>query len=334
MAAAAPARKEQTGPTGLEKAAIFVMYLDREAAKTLLANLKDDELAKVGGAIAEMDTAGEDLVESVVREFVSELGQVSVLPTSGRAFARDVLPGLVEESRRGRVLEVVKRSSADDFEAFIRARPARAIATVLADEHPQVRAIALLRMGPENAARVLNCFPAEEHPDLTIRMAKAETVAPELADDIEASLRRALPDIRETMPIGGIDLTARILGKMPRAQNDIVLGGVRLVEETLADDLNRRMVVFDDLIRLDNRAMQTLIRSVDRRDLVAALHGSNESMRARVLANLSTRAAEELEEELSLGGPVSKSRSRESQERVVAVARQLADAGTIEMGEV
>lgn len=333
---AAPARKEQpaSGPTGLQKAAIFVMYLDHEAARTLLTHLKDDDIAALGATIAEMDTTNEDVVEAVMRDFVGDLGQVSVLPTSGRAFARDVLPGLVEEGRRGRVLEVVKRSSADDFEAFIRARPARAVATVLADEHPQVRAVALLRMGAENAARVLACFPAEDHPDLTIRMAKAETVAQELADDIEASLRRALPDIRETMPLGGIDSTARILGKMPRAQNDIVLGGVRLVEETLADDLNRRMVVFDDLIRLDNRAMQTLIRSVDRRDLVAALHASNASMRTRVLSNLSTRAAEELEEELSLGGPVSKARSRESQERVVAVARQLADAGTIEMGEV
>ncbi len=314
--------------TGAQKAAILVMYIERDAARAVLRSLSDEEVKRVGVAIAGMREVPDDIVEAVVAEFIDQLRHVSLIPAVGPDFARNVLPGLVDEERRQRVAIAVRRH-ADDFEQFIKTRPATAIAAILAEEHPQVRAVALLRMGPENAARVLACYSQEDQSDLTIRMTRAERVAGELADDVEVAIRRALLDIEDPLPLGGVENTARILGRMPRERNTAVLDQVREREEDLADDLARRMVSFEDLERLDARAIQALLRVVERPDLVLALKGAVQSIRDRFLSNLSTRAAADLREEIEMGGPARRSLVREAQDRIVAGARKLAEEGVI-----
>lgn len=321
--------------TGIQKAAILVMYLDRDAARALLRNLSDDEVKRIGVAIAGLKKVEEGTIEAVVGDFVDQLKRVAVLPTTGPDFARNVLPGLVGEERRERVATAVRRRTDSDFEVFVRGCPANAVAAVLAEEHPQVRAVALLRMGAENAARVLACFPEEEQSDLTIRMTRAEKVSADLAEDVEAALRAALADIEDPLPLGGVESTARILGRMTREKNATVLGNVRATAEDLADDLQRRMVSFEDLERLDNRAIQAVLRVVERADLVVALKGAEPALRERFLANLSSRAAQDLLEEIEIGGKARRSAVREAQERIVAAARQLAEEGAIflDLGE-
>lgn len=320
--------------SGVQKSAILVMYLERDAARAMLRHLSDEEVKRVGVAIAGMREIPEDVIEGVVQEFVDQLRHVTVLPATGPDFVRNVLPDLVDEDRRERVTHAARRE-ADDFEAFIRSRPAAAIAAVLADEHPQVRAVALLRMGAENAARVLPCYPEPVQSDLTIRMTRAERVAGEFADDVEYALRRALEDIEDPMPLGGVESTARILGRMPRDANANLLDQVRIREEDLADDLARLMVSFEDLERLDPRGVQAVLRVVERSDLVLALKGAAESLRERFLSNLSTRAAADIREEIEILGVARRSLVKEAQERIVAAARKLAEEGVIylDLGE-
>lgn len=321
--------------SGVQKAAILVMYLDRDAARALLRNLSDDEVKRVGVAISQLRKIDEAIIEQVVSDFVDQLRNVCVLPTTGPDFARKVLPGLVDEDRRERVATAMRHRVDNDFERFIRGCPAHAVASVLAEEHPQVRAVALLRMGTENAARVLSCLPEEDQSDLTIRMTQAERVSGELAEDVELALRAALADMEDPLPLGGVETTARILGRMSKEKNATVLGNVRATKEELADDLQRRMVSFEDLERLDNRAIQAVLRVVERPDLVLALKGAEPSLRERFLANLSSRAAQDLVEEIEIGGRVRRSLVKEAQDRVVAAARQLAEEGAIflDLGE-
>ena len=328
---AAPRLVSNPELTQIQKAAVFVMYLEREAARALLRNLTDEEVKLIGAAINGLGEVDESLVESVVGDFVDELSAVSILPSTGPDFARNVLPDLLDDERRPRIAAAMRRQGANTFEAFIHARPPNAVASVLCDEHPQVRAVALLRMGPENAARVLACFTEDQRSDVTIRMARAERVDAEMVDDVESALRRALGHLDEPAQMGGVENTARILGRMSRDDNSALLGRVRLVEEDLAEDLQRRMVVFEDLIRLEGRAIQTLLRGLDRPDLVLALKGASNELREQFLANLSTRASADLVEEIELSGRVRKSQIREAQDRVVAVARRLADEGAIDL---
>ncbi len=320
--------------SGVQKSAILVMYLERDAARSMLRHLSDEEVKQVGVAIAGMREIPEDVIEGVVSEFVEQLRHVTVLPATGPDFVRNVLPQLVDEGRRERVTHAARRE-ADDLEAFVRSRPAAAIAAILADEHPQVRAVALLRMGADNAARVLSCFPDEIQSDLTIRMTRAERVAGEFADDVEFALRRALEDIEDPLPLGGVENAARILGRMSRDKNSVLLDQIRVREEDLADDLARRMVSFEDLERLDPRAVQAVLRVVERNDLVLALKGAHETLRERFLQNLSTRAAADIREEIEILGVARRALVREAQERIVAAARKLAEEGVIylDLGE-
>ncbi len=315
--------------SGLEKAAILIMYLQRDTARMVLRKLKDDEVKRLGMAIAAVQQVPDEVIEGVVKDFILSLQSVSLVPYTGRDFAQSVLPELVDEERRHVVAGAIRRRVGSDFEDFIKSRSAGAIAAVLREEHPQVQAVALLRMGPENASRVLGVLDAEAQYDLTKRMAGAERVSGELADDVEDAIRRALEDQDDPLLIGGAQTTARILGRLPRETNQLVLERLRDEGNELADKLQRLMVVFDDLINLDDRAIQQVLKVVERGHLVMALKGAPPELKGRFLKNLSSRAAADLQDEMDVLGNPRKSQMRTAQESVTAAAQRLHDEGVI-----
>lgn len=331
-AAAAAAAAESERPedlTGLQKAAILVMYLDREVAKTVLRQLTNEEVKQLGLAISTVQLVPESTIEAIVAEFVGALQEVNLLPVSGMEFAREVLPGLVDDLRRDVIAGAIRRRVGSDFEDFVKSRSAVAVAGVLAEEHPQVRAVALLRMGPENAARVMGVMDEDTQFDLTMRMAKAERVSGELADDVERSVRRALEDQDDSLDMGGAQTTARILGRLPRERNTIVLARMRAESADLAQAIQQLMVTFEDLDALDDRGIQALLRTVDRNDLVIALKAAKPQLRDRFLKNLSSRAAADLTEEMEILGNPRKSEIKRAQEAITSLAQRLSDEGVI-----
>lgn len=332
MNAVAAPRVDTTPLSGPEKAAILLMYLDHQVARELLGNLGDGEVKQLGLALASIQHVDSEVIERVVGDFVAGLSQVATMPYSGRDYAKKVLPTLVEETRRDLVVGAINRRIATDFEDFIRGRTPLAVAAVLAEEHPQVRAVALLRMGPENAARVIAAFDEDAQVDLTVRMARAERVSGDLADDVEAAVRRALEDQDDSLPIGGAEVAARVLGKLPRERNTAVLTRLRDNGNVLADQLQKLMVVFEDLGSLDDRGIQALLRVVQRGDLVLALKGASVLVRDRFLKNLSTRAAQDLREEMEVGGTPRRASVRAAQEAITGAAQRLADEGAIVLG--
>jgi len=330
-AEAAP-RADATKLGGIDKAAILVMYLERETARELLRKLSDDDVKKLGTAIASVQHIPNEVIESVIGDFITSLQSVSLLPFTGRDFAHTVLPQIVDEGRRRMVAGAIRRRAGGDFEDFIKSRSTAAIAAVLHEEHPQVQAVALLRMGSENASRVLGALSEESQYDLTIRMARAERVSGALADDVEDSVRRALEDQDEPLSIGGAQTTARILGRLSREKNQGVLMRLRNEGNDLAERLQRLMVVFEDLVCLDDRAIQALLRVVERSDLVVALKGASPQLQALFLKNLSTRAAADLQDEMDVLGTQRKLQIRTAQENVTAAAQRLRDDGVLFLG--
>ena len=320
---------EQAMLSGIEKSAILIMYLDREVARQLLRKMSDEEVKRIGIAISAVQQVEDVVIEQVVADFVSTLREVNILPFSGRDFANKVLPGLVDEERREAVSGAIRRRVGSEFEEFVRGRSPVAVATVLAEEHPQVRAIALLRMGPDNAAKVLATFDEEAQFDVTMRMARAERVSGELADEVERTVRRTLEDQDDPLPIGGTQVTARILSRLSKEANASMLTRMRDESADLAETVQRLMVTFDDLDCLDDRAIQALLRSVDRTDLVLALKGATVKMRDRFLKNLSTRASADLVEEIELLGSARRSAIKRAQENVTTTAQRLHQEGTI-----
>jgi len=325
MALASP----DTQLTGIDRAAILIMALDRAVARQLLQQMDTDEIRRVALAMAEIDKVEAGVLEKVVADFIRELYEVSLMPHSGGEFVKNVLPDLLDEQRRKEVLPSIQRRVNRDFEAFIAARPATAVSALLRDEHPQTQAVALSLMGTENAARVLKLLDPEEQGDLTLRMARLNRVPGDLADEITSSLRQALLSSSDYLQLGGVDRTARVLGRLNREENSRLLEQVAIEDDRLADNLRRRMVVFEDLSVVDNRGLQTLLKHIEREDLILALKGTTADVAERFLTNMSSRAAEEIQEEIEILPRVPRSRVREAQEQIVTIAMELEQQGLL-----
>ena len=315
--------------SGIERAAILVMYLERSLAKALLDLMNDEEVRKVGMAMASIDRVEAPDIERIVGDFVRELYEVSLMPRTGPEFVNKVLPDLLEDERRETILPILKRRVNTEFADFISNRPAEAVAAIMADEHPQTQAVALSLMGPDNAAKVMRLMPEEDRGEVTVRMARLKRIPGELIDDVTTAITTALGRDDDFLDVGGVDRTARMLGRLAKVENDRILEVVADEDNPLAERLRRRMVLFSDLMALTNRGIQTLLKQVDRDDLILALKGGTPTETDRFLDNVSSRAAEDIREEMEIMGPVPKSRIRGAQERIVATALKLAEEGAI-----
>jgi len=315
--------------TGVERAAILVMYLERGLAKHLLDHMSDEEVRKVGMAMASIDRVDAPDIERIVGDFVRELYEVSLMPRTGPEFVNKVLPELLEDERRETILPILKRRVNTEFADFISHRPPEAVAAIMADEHPQTQAVAMALMGPDNAAKVMRLMPEEDKGEVTVRMARLKRIPGELIDDVTTAITAALGRDDDFMEVGGVDRTARMLGRLAKTENDRILEVVADEDNPLAERLRRRMVLFSDLMALTNRGIQTLLKQVDRDDLILALKGGTPTEVDRFLENVSSRAAEDIREEMEIMGPVPKSRIRGAQERIVATALKLAEEGAI-----
>ncbi len=315
--------------SGSQRAAILVMYLDREVARSLLRQLDDDDVRAVGLAMGSIENVDPAVIEAVIGDFVRDLHEVSMMPQSGPDFVSKVLPELLDDERRVELLPIINRRVNKEFEQFISMRPPASVAAMLRDEHPQTQAVALCLMGHENAAAVLKHLPEESKTAITVRMARLKRIPGELADDVIEALRSALGKQDDHLELGGVDRTARILGRMSRNDNGAILEGVSDEDPDLADSLRRRMIVFEDLIQLTNMAIQVVLKQVDRDDMVLALKGASSQLQDLFLANVSSRAADDIREEMEIMGPVPRSRVRAAQERIVAAALTLAEDGSI-----
>ncbi len=282
--------------SGSQRAAILVMYLDREVARSLLRQLDDDDVRAVGLAMGSIENVDPAVIEAVIGDLVRDLHEVSMMPQSGPDFVSKVLPELLDDERRVELLPIINRRVNKEFEQFISMRPPASVAAMLRDEHPQTQAVALCLMGHENAAAVLKHLPEESKTAITVRMARLKRIPGELADDVIEALRSALGKQDDHLELGGVDRTARILGRMSRNDNGAILEGVSDEDPDLADSLRRRMIVFEDLIQLTNMAIQVVLKQVDRDDMVLALKGASSQLQDLFLANVSSRAADDIRE--------------------------------------
>lgn len=318
--------------TGLQKAAILVMYLEEGTARRLLDQFDLEELEDLGLAMSEVENVSPDIIEEVIADFVRDLYAVYLVPRTGREFALGVLPKLLDDDRRDKVMGRLRRHISTDFQELIATRPPATVATLLLDEHPQTQAIALLLMGPDNAAIVLSYMDEEDQYDLSLRMARIERIPAELADDVESSVRASLEDRGSGLwSVEGVDSTAQMLGRMHADFQQPILERIAGSDYELSEMLKRRMLLFKDLIKLDNKAIQSILKVVERNSLLLALRGSDAAIKEKFLANMSSRAADDLRDELEIMAPVARSEVENAQEEIVQAALTLNEEGTIRL---
>jgi flagellar motor switch protein FliG len=331
-AATAPAPSTPSSPplSGLERTALLVMALPAEATRALLRHMSAEEIERIGLAMAGVTHVSAAVVGEVIAQFVRELHEASLVPRTGAQFALSVLPELVDEPRRDRVGGTMRRQLDPDFERVIASRPARTVAAALQHEAPQTQAVALALMGPDNAGRVLVCLdPADQH-DLALRIARLEEIPGDVADEVRTLVLEALSLTGASrLTVEGPSRAAKALVRIPKDAQDAVLEKIGGVEAKLAEDLRRRMVTFDELVSLPDRAVQALLKHIDKDQLVVALRGVPTPLRDRFLRNMSSRAAADMVEEIEIRGPQPRNVVADARDAIVAVVLRLTEEGVI-----
>jgi flagellar motor switch protein FliG len=331
MATAAARINRVQDLSGSQRAAILVMYLDPGTVRRMLSHLGSAELEAIGESMAGLEEIAPDVIERVVGDFVKALRDTGMIPRPGREFALDVLPSLIDDHRREHIVRRLRREVSTRFVEFVATRVPETVATVLREEHPQVRAVALLLMGTELAARVMKCMDEQERYDLSLRMARIRSVPTELAEDVEEALYTALREGTRRWNPRGLDVAAQTVGRLQKKAQETLLDQIATTDRRLAGTLRRRMLPFEALAELDDRTLQTMLRHIGRDSLILALAGSEAPVRDRFLSNMSSRAASDMRDEIDLKRP-SPAEVRAAKEELVQTALTLADDGVIRLG--
>jgi flagellar motor switch protein FliG len=313
------------------RVAALLVALGPEAASRIVPRLPDPTLDLVANELLRMPllTAEqrEAILEDAYRSIVATVGTA----TGGERFASDVFVGAFGEARARELLDRVHEGrGAPPFHFLRRLEPARA-AAILAEEHPQTIALVLACLNARGAARLLAQLEPDLRVDVAGRIARMDRIAPEAVDVIEEGLRRRVSGVASVtaQATGGPKPLADLLNQVDRTTERQVLDALRESDEALADDVARLMFVFEDLARIDDRGMQRLIRDLDTKDIALALRTAGETLKERFFANMSSRAAEMLKEDMSVEGNVRQATIEEARTRVVEVARRLEEAEEI-----
>lgn len=317
--------------SGVEKAAIVVLSLSEESARQYLSNLGDGEVGQIMLAISSLGEVPPEVQDGVLAEFRQEMTNQRPIIAGGRHRALEFLSSSLDAERSPAIRELVDRSERG-IEVTLQRFAPEFVAEVLAQEHPQTIALVLSQLQAVTGAAVIDRLPDALKPDVVVRLAELQSVPREIVADLEDVLAELFSvSTAESTRVGGQDAAARLLNRIEKESGEAILERVDQANAKLADAIRKRMLTFDDLVGIDDRGFQQLLREIATEDLVVALKTSSEEMREKVFANVSSRAAKQLREDGEMVGPMRVSEVEAVQEKVVDLARNLAEEGKIDL---
>lgn len=320
------------GMTGLRKAAILLVQLGREKAVKVMARLPEQMVEDLTAEIVRLREVTHDDATAVLLEARTHLAGHNIAARGGLDLARQLLAESVGQERADEIMERLGATLAEmPFESMRRA-DARQLLTFLADEHPQTIALVLAHLSPQQSAIVLSGFDQRLQANIAHRIALMERASPDVIRLVERELDRRMSTVlgpQELSAVGGVEPLVAIINRADRSTERMILEGLETVSPELAEQVRAKMFIFEDIVTLDDKAIQLVLRNVQSGDLALALKGVSTAVREKIMRNLSTRAAENLAEEIELLGPKRLSEVEEAQAKVVAEIRTLEAGGQI-----
>jgi flagellar motor switch protein FliG len=317
--------------TGAAKAAALLVALGPDLSARVLQHLREHEIETLTIKVATMERLTEDEVASVVNEAHEMVLAHRYVATGGVDYAREMLAKAMGLERATALLErVVATHPPAPFE-FLRKSDPRQMATFLQNEHPQTIALILSHLQPVQAAAVLTNLGEDLQAEVARRIATMDRTPPEIINRVEEIMRRRLSSLisQDTRSVGGTGHLVAILTTVDRSTERHILERLTETDPELAEEVRKLMFTFDDLILLDDRSLQRVLREVDMRDLALALKAARDDLKEHIFSNMSARAAELLREEISYLGPVRIRAVEEAQQRIVSIVRRLEEAEEI-----
>jgi flagellar motor switch protein FliG len=320
------------GLSGIRKAAILLVQLGKDRASRVMSMLPEGMVEELTAEIVKMKDVSSDDASAVLSEARATLTNTEVAGRGGLDLAKSLLAESLGAERAGEIMERLGATLAEMPFESIRKADARQLITFLGDEHPQTIALVLAHLSPQQSALVLSGFEQSLQADVAHRIALMERAAPDVIRMIERELDRRMSTVlgpQELSSIGGVAPLVAIINRADRATERMILEGLETVSPELAEQVRAQMFIFEDLTSLDDKAIQMVLRNVDSATLALALKGTSAAVREKIMRNLSTRAAENLAEEIELLGPKRLSEVEEAQAKVVTEIRALEQSGQI-----
>ena len=313
--------------SGVEKAAAFLSLIGEDAATQVFKHLDPLDLARVIPMMAKVKIP-QELADTVLEDFCVKTG--SVMQGVDEAYIKDVLVKAFGPDTAKKLIDKIE-SGASAFDV-LRWLDTGAIANMLSREHPQTIAIILAHLEPTQAAEVLGKLPENLKIDVSLRIASLDQISPAILVDLEDVLQSQLQSYTRGKKIGGIRTVSEILNQMDRASEDLILKNIEEKDQILADEIRKLMFTFDDLISIDDKGIQMVLKEITTDDLSLALKMAVDELKAKIFKNMSQRAVQILKEEIETKGAVKVSDVEKAQMNIVRVARRLEEEGKIVIG--
>jgi flagellar motor switch protein FliG len=313
----------------MEKVAILLQLMGEETAARIIQSLPMSEVHRMTQTLMRMRPPDPEEAKAIAEEFTQLLLQRGGLMISGEDFAKAVISKAFDRAAAARLLETVNISDHETFSALNRVDP-RVIAEFTKAEHPQTTALILAHMDPSAAGKVLSFLPEVVRTEVVLRLAKLKEVSPTVMEEIIEALQNDLLNMASGgEEVGGLKRVAEILNHTEKSVEADILKRLQEEDPALAEGIQQLMFTFEDLVKLDNRAIQEILREVDIKVLAKALRGANEEVQQKIFSNMSQRAAEVLKEDMEALGPTRLSEVEEAQMEVIRVVLRLRDEGRI-----
>ncbi len=319
---------------GLEDSAILLMSLGEEDAAEVLKHLTPKEVQGMGETIARMKSIPRDRMESVLKQFSSVATEQVALVGDTDAYLRTVFRKALGDDRANLLLDRILQSADASGIEGLKWMDASAVAEMLRNEHPQIVAAILVHLESDQASAILKLFNERHRNEVIVRIATLDGIQPAGLKDLNEVMAKLLAgsDRSRKSTLGGVKSAADMLNLMGSSVETSVLDFIREADNDLAQQIMDNMLTFDDLVKMDDKGIQSLLKEIQTESLVVALKAAPASLREMVFKNMSTRAAETLREELDSRGPVRVAEVESEQKEILKVVRRLIEEGVVVMG--
>ncbi|AJQ96337.1 flagellar motor switch protein FliG [Gynuella sunshinyii] len=328
------AEKALDGVRKLDRAAILLMTLGENDAAEVLRNLGPKEVQRVGTAMSMLSEVSQSQVEGTMGLFMEEVGGKTSLGIGADAYIRNMLTqALGAEKASGLIDRILLGGNTTGLDTLKWMEP-RAVADLIRNEHPQIQTIVIAYLDSDLSAEILTYFPEKVRLDILMRVAALDTVQPAALSELNAILERqfAASAGSQQQTLGGVKTAANIMNYLESSIEAEIMDGIKEIDEDLGNEIADLMFVFDNLVDVDDRGIQSLLREISTDMLKIALRGADQNLADKVFANMSKRAAELLKDDMEAMGPVRLSDVETAQKEILAIARRMADAGEIVLG--
>ncbi len=316
---------------GPKKAAIVMVALGSEASSQILKNLDEHEVERLSTEIAKLDNVTPEFREAVLEEFHNIAIAQQYVSQGGIGYAKEILEQALGPRKAKEILEKVQQTIRTTGFNLLENVDPKQLVNFIQKEHPQTIALLLAHMGASNAAGIVSALPQELQVDVATRIATMESISPDTLDQVEEVLVGQVKSLfgGDVSEIGGVKAVAEMLNSVDRGTEKNILGNLERENPELATEIKSLMFVFEDVLLIDDRSMQRVLKEVDTKELAMALKGASEELQVKFFRNMSSRAAEMIKEDMEFMGPVRLKDVEEVQQRIVDVIRRLEEDGEI-----